>query len=578
MPGCRTSSSDEGALVAVTVAACAPNSGVLSSVLVWFSIVARPMQKLYICLCIFVLVATATATAATGCVAPQSFREKLQGQPGAEIYRELGNWFADHQKYECAVQAYRTGLKRAPQSSELYYLLGLNLLRKNDYQAAVEPLQKSIQLKRDIDKPHLLLATAYEQLNRPADARKEWLAAIELDPHSEMALDGASKNLLAARDYAAVMQLLGPDPQQENLILDLAEAYRLFGDQDRALAVLEKAVAAHPSSTTLTRALITNLVSQARYQRAAEFAKKLAEQTPRDLDAQVLYLHVLVLDDDDEEARPLAQKLLAAAPHDFGVLYLNGVLENRSGNYERARAHLEEAVKINPNHYNSHFNLGITLSNLHDLAGAREQFEKALALGATEPQVRFEYSKVLRALGETQLATEQLQLYQKEQKEKGDRTTAALKSGQADKELQSGNSEKAIGLYREALAVQPDNAMLNFKLALALDKVGDRKDEMEALKKAVQFDPSMAIAHYQIGYVAAAQGDFALAEQEYGRAVAAAPGYLEAWVGLAAVLGTESRYPEAQKAVENALKIDPKDANALALRKELASAAAQAGQ
>ena len=36
--------------------------------------------------------------------------------------------------------------------------------------------------------------------------------------------------------------------------------------------------------------------------------------------------------------------------------------------------------------------------------------------------------------------------------------------------------------------------------------------------------------------------------------------------------------PDAQKAVENALRIDPKDANALALQKELASAAAQAGQ
>ena len=535
------------------------------------------MQRLYIYLYLAACLARASAAATAPCSPPPLFREKLQ-RPGAEIYRQLGNWFADHQKYECAVEAYRTGLKRAPESSELYYLLGLNLLRKNDYQAAVEPLRKSIQLKPDVIKAHLLLATAYEQLNRPTDARKEWFAAIGLDPHSEMALDGASKNLLAARDFAAVMQLLGPDPQEENLILDLAQAYQLFGDQDRTSALLEKSVAAHPSSMTLTRALITHLVSQARYQRAAEFAKKLTEQNPRDLDAQVLYLHVLVLDDDEEKARPLAQKLLAAAPHDFVVLYLNGVLENRSGDYEPARTHLEEAVKLNPNHYNSHFNLGITLSNLRDLAGAKEQFEKALALGATEPQVRFEYSKVLRALGETQAATEQLQLYQKEQKEKADRTTAALKAGQADKEFQSGNSQKAVDLYREALAVQPDNAMLNFKLSLALEKIGDRKGEMEALKKTVQLDAGMAIAHYQLGYIAAAQGDFTLAEQEYGRAVAVAPGYVEAWIGLAAVLGTESRYPDAQKAVENALRIDPKDANALALQKELASAAAQAGQ
>ena len=536
------------------------------------------MQRLYIYLYLFVCLSGAIAAAATPCVPPASLRAKLQASPNAETYREVGNWFGDHQKYECAVEAYRSGLKRAPRSSELLYLLGLNLLRKNDYAAAVEPLQKSIELKSDVIKAHLLLATAFEQLHRPIDARKEWFAALQLDPQSELALDGAGKNLLAGAQYWAVMQLLGSDPQPENLILDLAQAYQGFGDQDRAEALLRKAVATNPSSIALTRALITNLVSRVRYQQAAEFARKLAEQNPRDFDAQVLYVHVLVLSGDDEMARPLAQKLLAAAPHEFGPLYLNGVLESRSGNYELARAHLEEAVKANPNHYNTHFNLAITLSQLHDLAGAKEQFEKALALGATEPQLHFEYSKVLRALGDTQLANEQLQLYQKKQKEQGDRTTAAMKAGQADKEMESGDSQKAAALYRDAVAALPENAMLNFKLSLALEKSGDRKSEMEVLKKTVELDPSMAIAHYQLGYIAASQGDFSLAEQAYGRALAAAPAYVEAWIGLAGVLATESRYSEAQKAVENALKIDPTDTNALQLQKVLANSATQSSQ
>jgi tetratricopeptide (TPR) repeat protein len=536
------------------------------------------MHRLYVYLGILTCLSGASAASIVTCAPPKTFQEKLQGRPGAETYQQLGNWFADHQKYDCAVETYRSGLKRAPRSSELLYLLGLNLLRRNDSEAAVGPLQQSIELKPDVIKAHLLLATALEQIHRPVDARKEWFAALRLDPQSEMALDGASKNLLAVRQFTAVMRLLGSAPQEEDLIVDLAEAYQGFGNQDRASELLEKAVAAKPSSITLTRALITHLVSQVRYEQALEYARKLAEQNPRDFDAQVLYLHVLVLASHEDEARSLAHKLFAAAPHDFGVLYLNGVLESRSGDYDRARAHLEEAVKANPNHYNSHFNLGITLSQLHDYSGAKEQFEKALALGATEPQVRFEYFKALRALGQTQLAAEQLQLYQKEQKEQADRTKAALKSGQAEKEMESGNYQKAVDLYRDAVAAQPGNAMLNFKLSLALERIGDRKGEMEVLKKTVELDPSMAIAHYQLGYVAAARGDFALAEQEYGKAVAAAPAYLEAWIGLAGVLGTESRFSEAQKAVENALKIDPKDPNAIELQKELANAATQAGQ
>jgi tetratricopeptide (TPR) repeat protein len=311
-----------------------------------------------------------------------------------------------------------------------------------------------------------------------------------------------------------------------------------------------------------------------RYQEAAKLGEKLVQHFPRDLDAQILYLHVLVLNDDEDLARPLAHKLLSAAPHNFGVLYLNGVLENRSGNYAGGRTFLEEAVALNPNHYNSRFNLGIALSNLNEPQGAREQFEKALALGANEPGVRFEYAKVLRTLGETKLAAEQLKLYQQEQKAQADSTLAASKMAQADKELADGDPKKAAELYRDAVAVVPDNALLNYKLSVALDRIGDTAAEREALQKAVQIDPNMAIAHRQLGYLAFSGGDFSTAEEQFRVAVRAAPGYTDAWISLAAALGSESRYPEAEQAVQRALEIDPYNANALELQKELANAAA----
>ncbi len=528
---------------------------------------------------IFVMGAAGSAASSTNCVPPKSFQTELQGSPNADVYARLGNWYGDHKQVGCAIEAVRSGLRGTPRSAELFYLLGLNLMRKGDSEAALLPLQRSIELQQDVIKPHLLLAVALEQLHRPMEARKEWLAAVKIDPHSEGALEGASKNFLADGDYAAVIELLGAQPQGETLTLDLAAALEGYGSQDQASELLEKALQTNPSSKELTRALITLLVSQKRFVRAAELAGELVRQNPQDIEAQVLFLHVLVLGGDENQARPLAQKLLAAAPHNFGVLYLSGILENLSGNYKAARAHLEEAVKLNPRHPNCHFNLGITLSQLHDLRGAREEFEKALALGATEPQVRFEYAKVLRALGETKLAGEQLQLYQKEEKEDADRTAAAIKAGQADKELASGGDpQKAVALYREAIASYPDNAMLNFKLSVALDRVGDRSDEMEALKKAIQLDPQMAVAHYQLAYLAALTGDFVLAENEYGQAVKAAPAYIQAWIGLAATLATENRFSEAQQAVKHALKIDPKNANAIELQKELTNAAAQANQ
>ena len=466
------------------------------------------MLRLYFYLALVVAIPVASA-AKTACVPPPALQVRLQSRPTTADYVELGNWYGDRKQYQCADQAFRAGLKRSPRSAELFYLLGLNSSRRNEFDQAIQPLQQSIELEPDVLKPHLLLAMVLEQLKRPADARKEWLSAVRIDPQSEIALDGASKNLLATGDYGSVITLLRAEPDpSEALALDLAAAYEKAGASDQAVEVLKKALGRTPSSLQLANELVSNLVVDRRFQEAEKIAEELVQHHPEDKGAQKLYLHVLVSNDDDQLARPLASKLLRSDPHDFWVLYLNGVLDNRVGNYAAARPLLTEAASLNPDHYNCRYNLGVALFQLGDLKGAKEQFEKALALGAMEPQIRFEYAKVLRSLGETKLAAEQLTLYQKAQKDMADRTLAAIKTAQAARELANGNTEKAVALYRDAVAAQPDNAMISFKLSEALDKLGDRNGEMEVLKRTVQIDPTMAIAHYQLGYLASLHGDF----------------------------------------------------------------------
>jgi cytochrome c-type biogenesis protein CcmH/NrfG len=57
--------------------------------------------------------------------------------------------------------------------------------------------------------------------------------------------------------------------------------------------------------------------------------------------------------------------------------------------------------------------------------------------------------------------------------------------------------------------------------------------------------------------------------------VRAAPSYVEAWVSLAATLGMESKFPEAQQAITSALRLDPSNVAALQLREELNRAQGQ---
>jgi Flp pilus assembly protein TadD len=107
---------------------------------------------------------------------------------------------------------------------------------------------------------------------------------------------------------------------------------------------------------------------------------------------------------------------------------------------------------------------------------------------------------------------------------------------------------------------------------MALDRMNDTGAEQTALQEAIKIDPTFALAHNQIGYLASRDGDFASAEEHFRLAVQAAPGYTEAWVNLAAALGMESRFSEALDAVANAIKLDPRNDQARQVRQKLRDA------
>jgi tetratricopeptide (TPR) repeat protein len=517
----------------------------------------------------------ASAPCVVACTASPALEAKLHAKPDADTYVEVGDWFGDRKQYPCALEAFQSALKLEPENAKLYYLVGLTLYASGRPEDAIQPLARSIHLTPEVLKPHLLLASALEQLHRPQEALSEWEAALRIDRSSSEALDGMSNLLMKQHDYVSAIGLLKDAPRNETLTLDLALAYGLNRMLDKAEEVLTQAMKQNPSSLALTAALVKVYVNQVHYENAVNLALKSARLHPGNVEAQRLYLQVLVLNGDFTPAQPLANKLLAAHPHDSEFLYLSGILEYQGGQFPAARRHLEESVALDPNHYNAHYNLGLVLAELKDYPAAKEQFEKAIALGATEPQVHFKLSTVLRALGENERAQDELKLYQQLNQAKISHGLAASKSAEAAKEQAAGNLQKAAALYREASDATPDDLPLAFKLALALEATGDTAAEHTVLERVIKVDPTFALAQDQLGYLDSKNGDAAGAEQHFRLAVQAAPGYTQAWISLAATLGMESRYSDAQEAVATALKLEPSNSEALQLRKDLTAAQGQ---
>ena len=449
-------------------------------------------------------------------------------------------------------------------------------------------------------------------MNRPAEAEEAWEAALRVDPNSVTALDWLAKARISDGQFSGGHRSAEHgSARDEDLTLDLALAYSQANLFDKAVDTLTAALAKTPGELRLSAALATVYVQSHRYQDATNLLRETVKAHPDDPTTELLYLRVLVLQDDDATARPLVNKLLAAQPKSFDALYLSGILETDAQEYATAVEHLKAAVALNPDHYDARYNLGVALSRLQQNEAAREQLEKAVALDPTQSEAHFHLAQVYRSLGQTAEAQAELKLF----KEREDATVklalGQTKAGQAAQALKDGHADQAVALYREAVEAQPRNASFEYDLAMALNLAGDKAGERAALEKAIQLNPGFAAAENLLGNLTAEAGETAAAEQHFRNALAAMPRYAEAsnnlgtllgqlgrdteaevrfrsavsanprftlaWVNLAATLASQSRFPEARVAVESALKIDPTDADALRLRKMLANASGASG-
>ena len=508
----------------------------------------------------------------SACVGPEALESELRAHRHAKTLIELGTWFDRHQQYPCAVQSYRSALKLDPASPKIFELLGASLYSSGDLGASADALKQSIRLAPNNLSSRVQLATVLEQLQSQDEAKAQWQAALRIDSQSQAALDGLSQHLIAEGDYAGAIVLLRSAKLNERLTLDLAQAYGKAGMLREAEQLLRAALS-NASSYPLVNALATVYVNQGLREKALETAENFSAAHPEDLNAQTLRLRLLLLINDTKQAAPLAQQLLASRPRDPYLLYVCGTLERQAGNFEAARDHLQLAVTLQPDVYQSHYGLGVVLLKLSDLHGAKQHFEKAISLGSPDPEVHLVLATVLRKLGDLEASERELKLGRDATQSKTDRSVAENKATLAEREMDSGNIQKAVELYREALELTPDDALLTFKLSVALDKLGDIAGEREALERAVRIDPDLAAAHNQLGYLASRSGDPVAAEQHFRQAVRAAPSFTQAWINLAATLGIEAKLLEAQKVVETALKLDPANEEALRLRQELTTSA-----
>lgn len=117
---------------------------------------------------------------------------------------------------------------------------------------------------------------------------------------------------------------------------------------------------------------------------------------------------------------------------------------------------------------------------------------------------------------------------------------------------------KAIEAYKQAIRIDPDDAITHYNLGVAYGELGFYKDAIEAYKQAIRLDPDDAnIFYYNLGYAYSDIGNYTRAIEAYKQAIRIDPDYAKAHNNLGVTYGKLGNYTKAIEAFKQAIRIDP---------------------
>ena len=383
-------------------------------------------------------------------------------------------------------------------------------LDKNDYEAAIPPLQKFIAEKPDVAFAHFQLAYAYTALKRPDDARQEYERSIALDPKMPEAQLNLGVLLLERQPAAAVAALrraveLLPSESRPRYLLGLAQersgdfsgaaesfagATRLdpkdldsltrlgqvllrLGKSADAEGKFRAALELRPNSPEALQGLAQSLDQQKKPQAVDAYRNYLAAE-PDDKAARLRLVHLLVEQQKYDEAVAENAKDNAGQPATVDDLKLRADIEINQKKLDEAITTLRRAIALAPNDAQLHGGLGRIYLEKRQFADAEKELKAALELDRNNLAYWKDLSSTYYLAGNCQAALAALDVLGKAQA--GGAGTWFIRALCYDKLSQV---QPALDAYRKFLELDenknPDQVWQANQRIHVLEKVAEKK-------------------------------------------------------------------------------------------------------
>jgi tetratricopeptide (TPR) repeat protein len=407
----------------------------------------------------------------------------------------------------------------------------------------------------------------------------KWPSGIEqrvAGPKPDQILKITEMAQVASGPPAAAQYLKSEAQQKFEMGLSLAKQ----GRNVEALTAFRDAVRLNPDLTEAHFSLGVLLARQGKqgYAEAMQHFLEVLRLNPRDVDALINVSNLLEAEGDFKAAVTAMQKAVGLAAEKTDPYVLLGEKQDNAGQFPDAVDSFREALKSGRLLPRAHFGLGRALRHLRRFDEATPEFQTYVRLNPTDPLAHFELGAVESEQGQFTEAITQLQeavrlqpgmveaylelgrvyrslnrtedskaAYRKAVELKSDQVSAlyglarspqdqreaadlfakirqlqarSAESGKADDSnsagirlMAEGRLDEALAAFRRALQDNPSFALAAYNIGVVLAHKGALQEAAEAFRTAIHLRPGLGAAHFALGLVLQAMGDPAANEE-----------------------------------------------------------------
>jgi tetratricopeptide (TPR) repeat protein len=453
----------------------------------------------------------------------------------------------------------------AKQAEDLHFQRAVDLLRQQQFAAALPQLEQSHRAHPNVPEIENLLGITETQLGQLQAADVHYLKAITLNPK----LAGPHKNLgfndLNEKAYAAAERelktALSLDPRDPFTHYYLAILYLATSRETDAVEQLEPSqtlLANDPANEFLMAKACLNTGHTAQVLALIKTLDEKSQLTLQQnyelavlLTSKQLYPEAVGRFEAAVAGQPQSQSQLWIAKYDLALAYLN------ASQRDKALGLLQTLAAEQPDNPAVLSSLGSAYESAEQLPQALDAYKRAVRADPQNPDRYLDYTRLLMELDRNEEATQII-----EQAIPGTQDAYALDIRLGVLRMKQGRFDDARVALNQAIQLHPELVLGYVALAQSFMQQGDDQKALEPLLKARATLPQDATLEYYFGLVSLRLGHNADAEAALKNSARLRPEVVEPHYQLGKLYLASNRLPEAQSEFERVIALEPANSNA----------------